>query len=561
MTREPGSRQRRPARSLAFEPLEGRRLLSSFYSGPTPIRPVQSAGGVYTLSVNGPGLIKVQHLPKGLLGVSLFGTTAASTLNVALTRPRLHTPAANLPIGSIRVVSGRIGAINAGAATLLGAVTPINGTVNGLRFGGLGPNAGIDVNGSVGVFDLGGVALGPGGHVRVSGDVTRALTVGGTLAIDGGKFSVGHDLIGPLTAGAVDVTNGGAFVVGHDAAGVARVAGNLTVNTSGIVSFGRDVTQGIDVVGDLGLASGGRLSVGRTLNSLRVEGDLTVAPAGAGISTGGNLNDLTVDGSFVGNGTRSPDLSVGLDLNGFSVLGGTANAGAVRGASVEVGKNLSNLNVPHGIFDSFVTAGVDINGVSVGPDGFDALVNSEIRAGQRITAMTLVGNVRSTFPVDPRAAGYPTRIVAGEERSGAFNSGGVIANLDIAGSLIDSVVAASVAPNGVDGTLPPTGPYAPPRVCGTDPGDAGHNTYDQPAGTTTVGNTVFANFTEETLVNGVLKVTYNTEGDPTIDDCILPGSITGTFIRNVVSTPHGDEFDYAGIFAADTRGVTVGPPA
>ena len=78
-------------------------------------------------------------------------------------------------------------------------------------------------------------------------------------------------------------------------------------------------------------------------------------------------------------------------------------------------------------------------------------------------------------------------------------------------------------------------------------------------------------------------MTYN-PADPTIDDLILRGSInpsfaspplplaslsdpttklplptTSTVLGGVISTPHGDEADYAGLFAADTRGVFVGP--
>src|SRR6185437_4794244 len=104
MTRDPGRRPRRPlgasttashgaarrlARTPAVEPLETRTLLSSFFAGPTPNRPVQAAGGMFLLSISGPGLEKVQHLRGGAVAVTLFGTTAQSTLNVALTRPRL----------------------------------------------------------------------------------------------------------------------------------------------------------------------------------------------------------------------------------------------------------------------------------------------------------------------------------------------------------------------------------------------------------------------------------------------------------------------------------------
>jgi hypothetical protein len=43
----------------------------------------------------------------------------------------------------------------------------------------------------------------------------------------------------------------------------------------------------------------------------------------------------------------------------------------------------------------------------------------------------------------------------------------------------------------------------------------------------------------------------------TSDSIALPTK--STVLGGVVSTPHGDSQDFAGIFAADTRGVFVGP--
>jgi hypothetical protein len=221
-----------------------------------------------------------------------------------------------------------------------------------------------------------------------------------------------------------------------------------------------------------------------------------------------------------------------------------------------------------------------IDNVNVSPDGPDAVFNSDIRAGVRIDHTTFNANVRSTFVSNPNSAGYPTRIVAGEDRAGTFSSGGVIDNFQITGELIDSVVAASVAPSGGNGTLP-VGGYGQQTPPDGKPGDLGFDTYDAPAGTTTVtlsGNpqpTVFTNWTELNYVDGKLTgVSYaaNTV-DPTVDDYIYPGSINPSFavagglpskstvLGGVVSTSHGtlpDSADFAGLFAADTLGVFVG---
>lgn len=637
------------ARIPRLEPLEGRTLLSGFYSGLSPTRPVQSTGGMYLLSINGPGLERIQHVGKNQIAITLLGTTAATNLDVALTRPRLHLAASPLQIASIKVVSGQLGGITAGAAVLLGPVTPLGGSVTTLQFGGLGPNAQIDVDGSLGNLSLGAVALGPGGHVRIAGDLNKAFSVGGPLTLDGGTFVVGHDLTAALNVGGLNLTRGGAFIVGHDLTGGARVNGNLsitsggvlgvghdlgdltvvqgaTIDTSGLINVGNDLAGaitveegltvanggvinvnrdaaldasgngGIVVAGDLDLA-GGKIQFGRdldlfkfpvppvnTTSSLNVNGNLIVTSGGS-FKVGGNLNRMFVGGIFKGNGTTTPDLTVGLDLTNLVVAGGAYNQGGIQQASIEVGKNILGLTVPHGIFNSFVTAGVLIDNANVGPDGPDALFNSDFRAGVRIDHTAFTGNVRSTFVGHPDSTGYPTRIVAGEDRAGAFSSGGVIDHFQITGDLIDSVVAASVAPSGGHGTLPVSGYNQPLPTPDTTPGDLGFNTYDAPNGTTTITLSsnptprVFNNWTELNYLNGKLTgVSYASSAvDPTLDDFIYPGgSINPSFalagalslptqptvLGSVISTTHAappDSADFAGLFAADTSGVFIGP--
>ena len=692
MTRDSGSRrrgrldgsiiacsraERRLARTPVLESLEDRQLLSSFYAGPTPIRPVQGPGGMYTLTMTGPGFEKVKHLKGGAVAITAFGTTAQSSLDISLTRPRLHAQVASLPVASIRVASGTIGAITGGAATLLGPISPLNGQVNTLEFASLGANAQIDVGGSLGNLAVGSVNLGPGGHVKIGGDLGQSLAVSGSLAVNGGQFLIGHDLSGSLKAGSVVLVHGGAFVVGHDVTGSAQVGGDFDVNNGGVfavgnnlgglsvgrnlsldtsgqvgvgndltgavsvggglqisnkgrLSFGRDITGTVTVDGDLRLASNGTVTVGRNVNTLTVNGNLNVDPTGGALTVGGGLNNLTINGAFVGKGARSPaDLTVGLNLGSFNVLGGGADQGGLQNASVDIGKSLLGLNIAHGIFNSFVTAGVEINGAgasggsgNIGPDGADGVVNSDIRAGVKIDNLTIAGNVRSTFASNPSSTGYPTRIVAGEDRAGNFSSGGVIDNFQITGALIDSVLAASVAPGVGDGTLPPTG-YGPPRIAPPHP----TGTYDAPAGNITggtVGSPVqYANFAIVNVYNEMVTGTAYLTANPTL--FILPGAINPSFasapltqaaltttstvtntnsgtqsnqvttnsgsstqatsqtnngsattttvtpseqvlplptkstvLGGVISTAQGTANDHAGLFAADARGVFVG---
>jgi hypothetical protein len=648
MTRDNVRRPRRGAATIepAVEPLEGRTLLSHFFAGATPIRPVQTTGGLYLLTMNGPGLEKVQHQKGGSIAITLYGTTTSSTLDVSQTRTRPHVAAGPLQISSIRVVSGELGGIVAPVAALEGPMTPLSGGASTLQFQTLGPNAQIDVNGSLGSLSLAGATLGRSGHVRIAGDVLSSLSIGGPLSIDRGSFVVGHDLAGSLSVGSVSLTRGGAFVVGHDLSGGATVTGNLAITSQGVLSVGhdlggltvgqgaaldsggllavgndvtgavtvtgalslsngakvlvgRDTTGAIQVNGDMTLASGSAFGVGRNVSSLTVNGDLTESGK-ATITVGGNLSNLTVNGAYTGNNSPNTiDLSVGLDLGALTVLSGGAGQGGLRDANINVAKSILGLNIPHGIFDSWITAGVLIDGgtastVQIGPDGADAVVNSDIRAGVEINHLTIGGNVISTFVANPKSAGYPTRIVAGEDRIGNYTAGGQIDNFQITGALVDSVIAASVAPFGGDGNLPTDGydPSTPPVIPAGGSGDNGNNTYDAPAGTITggtVGSPIkFATFTPVVIYNETpTGVAWNTTLDPTIDDAILPGAINKSFasgplpastvsgpnanpdavlplptkstvLGGVISTKHGDENDFAGIVAADTTGVFVG---
>ena len=95
---------------------------------------------------------------------------------------------------------------------------------------------------------------------------------------------------------------------------------------------------------------------------------------------------------------------------------------------VEVGKNIQGLDVPHGIFNSFITAGVLIDGGTT-PDAAaatsartapTAIFNTEIRAGVQIRNLVISGDVASDHVRNP--ASRQTRIVAGEDRQGNFTS-------------------------------------------------------------------------------------------------------------------------------------------
>jgi hypothetical protein len=330
----------------------------------------------------------------------------------------------------------------------------------------------------------------------------------------------------------------------------------------------------MDIEGSLVLDSGGVLSVGRNLTSMKVNGNIMVNPSGGGIEVGGDLGvdaiGLTVNGTFRGQGSPSAvDLGVGLNLNGLTILGGAPDQGGLINANIKVGKNLNALDVRHGIFNSYITAGVSINDAKVGPDGVVAIKNSEIDATTSINRMSVDGDVVSGFPTGD-TSGFATRIIAGKSRStltgatpdqGLYVANGSINNMVINGSLIDAVLAASVAPYGGDGSLPPPVPYGGTERTSVSP-PAIFSNFNAPGGLTDVGGGMaIKNYSIRSTIGGVLLPTavWDTATDPNIHANVLAnGTITATVTNGVVSTPHGDNYDYAGVFAVNTAGVNGG---
>ena len=161
----------------------------------------------------------------------------------------------------------------------------------------------------------------------------------------------------------------------------------------------------MSVQNDVNLGPSGHVVIAGDLNSLTVTGNLLVNPGSSGIVVGGNLNGLTVNGIFQGQGTSAIDLSVGLDLTNFTVLSGSSNLGGVRSANIAVGKDIVGLNIQHGIFNSLITAGVLIDGSpqnsssggNIGPDGSDAIFDSQLLAGVQIKNLLINGNVTSDY--------------------------------------------------------------------------------------------------------------------------------------------------------------------
>lgn len=554
--------RRRFERIPGLESLEGRHLLSFFQPYAMKLDRVRSGGAVYLVSVSGPGQVHAKRIGPGGVVINLFGTTQDSQVTISALGTHPGSVNSHLTIKSINVRSGHVGSIQGlTTADLLGSISPLQGPVASLQFDAIGPAAQVDVSGNLGQLTVNqSVNLGPGGHIRVSQDLT-GLSVVGNVTLNGGQIDIGRDLTGQVIVGDLTVLNGGQFLVARD--------------------LGAAGSGGAKITGNMILSSGGTFSAGRELYSLVVGGSLDTSKGGV-VQALGDFKNLTVNGFIRGKGTN--DIVVGLDLSQLTVLGGEDSFGGVQGVNIAVGKNIQGLDVRYGIFNSLITArilidggtpGAGANGWNIGPDGPITVLDSEIRAGAVIRNLTIGGDVKSDHPTNP--AGRPTRIVAGEDPQGNFLSGGIIDNFQIVGKLIDSILAASVQPYGGTGAVA-TGPT-------TTSDDLGYKTYDTPGGTIQVGlvgnsPTTVANFTASP---------YNpADGDPTIDDLVLPGgSINPSFaprtlpgtpapsagtrlplpskstvLGGVISTSHGDAADFAGFFAANTSGVFVGvlPP-
>lgn len=362
-------------------------------------------------------------------------------------------------------------------------------------------------------------------------------------------------------------------MVAGDSVAPIQITNDMSLSDNGLFSIGRDQTGTISIGGSLLLNSGGQLVVGRNLAGLTVAGDVRVNST-SGIVVGGDLDGLTVGGVFQGQGSPSAvDLGVGLNLNGLTILGGASNQGGLQSANINVGKNISQIDIPHGIFGSWVTAGVSIDGGggtgsttgTVGADGVTAIYNSEIDAGTSITNLAIDGDVKSGYPTgDP--SGYPTRIIAGKIRASAIGStpdqglylpNGSITNVVINGALIDAVLAASVAPYGGDGSLPPPPAYgALPQSPGT-PAPGVPINYQAPAGLT---DSTTPNYSIRNVTAGVptgdaaWAQPPGSRHDTVLNNGTINAKITGGVISTqVIQT--ADAYDYAGLFAVNTTGV------
>ncbi len=527
------STSRNRVATIQVEFLESRQLLAATRLIPAP-------GAFYEMTLDGPGTFLARSAGRGAVDLILLGTTEESSFSVERTRTFATFDGADLSLRRIIIPTGKLqGIIAPDTATLDGPISPIQTDLDQIMVAGIGSEAQLQVDGNLGSLTTNGdLRLGPAGVLFVSGDFVGPIEVGGSFIVDGGLFGVGRDLVGEFS-----------------------VDGDAITDRGGLIYVARDLNGGFDVEGSLFLAGVGGFVAGRDLASVDVSGDLDLS-AGGVLRVLGDLGSLEVDGIIRGDGIEDEDIRVDLTLGSLRVAGGGRTLPSIANLDLDAGKAITGLDIVHGIFESFITAGVLIDGgtptllqdANIGPDGPTTLRNSEIRAGVQIRNLTFGGDVISDRSI---TSGRPTRIVAGLERNGTQLSGARIDNFQITGALIDGVVAASVFPAG-DGFL----------------------TYDAPGGFV-VGGTVG----EPIMFFNATAPPFDEDLDPTIDDLVLSGAINldfvppplppgsgadpstpiplpteSTVLGGVISTrlPFEDQFDYAGIYAADTRGIFIG---
>lgn len=446
------------------------------------------------------------------------------------------------------------------------------------------------------------------------------VTVGGNLNLDSdGKLTVGGNVSSLTVGGNLEASSGGGIVVAGNltsltinGGGGASVTGDLTLNPGGDLTVGQNLST-LAVGSNLQLAQNSQFQVSGNLSSLSVGGNLQTLNGGE-LHVAGDLGTLAVTGIVQGKG--NDDIVVGDDLAQLTVLGGGDGVQGLQGVNLSVTNNIEGVDIRNGIANSVIQAGFVINGGTpgagsnswnIGPDGATspssvdpdtgqiAVLNSTITAAYEIMNMTIGGDVVSDRPSDQSAS--VTRIVAGETLQGQFVPNGIIDSFQIVGSLVNSVVAASVAPN------PGTGYY------------------DQPAGAIEVGFVADAptsnsaitptqNITVQT--SGVSNVGLNTSTttpytqvaqvqnsplpvftappfaspqDPELKVVLSGGSVNPSFAPKLQlvppAAPEGSELplpskstvlgsvtttakgengsDYSGIYATNTNGVIVGP--
>ena len=210
--------------------------------------------------------------------------------------------------------------------------------MNTLEIGTIGPEAQVDVNGSVGTMSVSSIDLGPTGHVAITGDVN-------TIAQSG-----------PMTIGAVTI-DGGRFSIGRDSLASIAINGDVSISKDGKLSIGRDQDGTFTVTARWCSARGAARHRPQPA-AWRSRATSSSSRAAAGSPIDGALQSLTVAGYVEGQGgTSAPaavDLGVGLNLSNLTILGGISGQGGLINANVRAGGTVTGVSIAYGTFNSTI---------------------------------------------------------------------------------------------------------------------------------------------------------------------------------------------------------------
>jgi len=555
------------------------------------------------------GYIDIGNDLTGSLSVATNVTLTGGQINIGRDLAGAVTIGGNLTINS----GGQLHVTrNIGASS---ASTPAASTSSGAS---TSPTTAASTSGATSTASSTGSTASSSSTAAASG--TGGITIGGNLTLDDGTFTVSGNATSLSVGGNFEASAGGGInVAGNlttltvNGGSPTSGTGNLTLNPNGAISVGGNLST-LTVGNSVQVATGSLIQVTGNLTSFSVGGNLQTSPGGH-VNVTGNLGTLSITGVFQGKGPGGgTDLAVGGDLGQITILGGGDGIQGLQGANISATSNIQGIDIRNGIANSVIEAGYLINGGTpgtgsnswnIGPDGVPspssvdpdmgqiAVLNSTIQAGYEIQNMTIGGDVVSELPSNPSAP--VTRIVAGKTQSGAYVPNGIIDTFQIVGNLVNSVVAASVAPNpntgyydkpagtievGFVSSAPTTpSPLSPSQTVPiqtngvtnaglqtSTPTSAAQAAQLQESPLPIFTGPPFANPTDpelaEVLTGGLINPSpaakFQLQPPAAAVGTELPVPTKSTVLGSVITTAPGTG-DYAGFFAANTNGVLVGP--
>jgi hypothetical protein len=474
----------------------------------------------------------------------------------------------------------------------------LNGGGAGSNTGNLSLNPGgsITVGGNLSTLTVGNsVQIGSNGQIQVTGNLS-SLTVGDNLqASAGGQIVVGGDLGTVSVTGVVQGKGPGAagdIVVGDDLAQLTVLGGgNGLQGLQGVNISVKNNIQGLDIRNGIAnstiqagfLINGGTPGTGS--NSWNIGPDGATSPS----SVDPDMGQIAVLNSTIQAGYEIMNMTIGGDV--VSDLSASPGAAPTR---IVAGETLQDQFVPNGVIDTFQIVGNLVNSVvaaSVGPNpttGYYDKPAGEIE----------VGFIAATVPASITTGSQSTSTTTTTVSGGSVDTS------------TNSATSSTPGTNSVATTTNSTGPATSTSMSGTSTTTSTTSGTSTPVSTSSTPVTVQTGTASEPVSDVGLEVAtppgaplnptqlaqlqaspvpistappFANASDPEMSDVLSGGIINpslaaklqllppvaaaatelplptkSTVLGSVITTAPGTG-DYAGIFAANTNGVLVGP--